>query len=130
MNDIYLPADPDLPEVDFRFSCHRLRLSGHSFSSNPSAFYVPLNAAMMSYLGRTRSASIHVELQPDGFDLPSQHVLRNMLGMLERASLFGNEVRVIWQHAPEDLLSRDLGLDMLEECIALRGEVRAASPRA
>ena len=130
MNDIYLPANQGLPEIDFRFSRHRLRLSGHSFSSNPAAFYAPLNAAMMSYLGRTRSDRIHVELQPDGFDLPSQQVLRAMMGMLDRASLLGNEVRVVWQHAPEDLLARDLGLDMLEDCIALSGEVRVARRRS
>lgn len=130
MNDIYVSPRAGLPEVDFRFSSHRLALRGHSCPPSAAAFYGPLGGALMAYLARTRGSRIRVEVSPAYFDGNSRHVLRGLLGMLDAAWVNDNEVVVDWHYDPVEPGMREFGLDLADEFIMLRYRLIPQGPRA
>lgn len=128
MNDIYVAPRAGLPEVDFRFSQHRLALRGHSCPPSAAAFYGPLGSALMTYLARTRGCRIGIEVSPAYFDGNSRHVLRGLFGMLDAACIDDNQVVVDWHYDPAEPGMRDFGLDLADEFIMLRYRL-APQPR-
>lgn len=129
MNDIYVSPRPGLPEIDFRFSQHRLALRGNSYPASATAFYGPLGSALMNYLGRASGNSIRLEVAPALFNASSKRMLRGMFGMLDSACIRGNRVVVEWHYPPDELAMRDLGIDLADEFIMLECRlIEKASP--
>ena len=62
MENLYIPATASEPEVDFRFDTHSLTLKGESFPENAAAFYVPVIAAVESYLAGRSDTTIQVNV--------------------------------------------------------------------
>jgi len=125
MQDLYIPAERDKPEIDFKFSRHHLLLRGESFPENALAFYGPVVAALMGYLGETKDAQITVDVELRYFNSSSTKILLNVFRMLDRASSNGNTVFLNWRHDPEDDTVAEFGSDIasdfstLEYCAVL-----------
>lgn len=75
MENLYIPATPSEPEVDFRFDSHSLTLKGESFPENAAAFYVPIIAAVESYLAGRSDTTIQVNVTLAYFNSSSTKML-------------------------------------------------------
>jgi len=120
MQDIYIAAERDKPEVDFRFSQHRLALRGESFPENALAFYGPLVSSLMGYLGATRNQDITVDIALRYFNSSSTKILLNIFRMLDQASSNDNVVHLNWYHDPDDDTVMEFGNDIAQDFITLR----------
>lgn len=119
MQDLHIPAERDKPEVDFRFSRHRLALRGESFPENALAFYGPVVSALMEYLGATHNTEITVDIELRYFNSSSTKILLNIFRMLDGASSNGNTVHLNWHHDPEDDTIAEFGNDIASDFITL-----------
>jgi hypothetical protein len=120
MQDLYIPAERDKPEVDFRFSQHHLSLKGESFPENAMAFYGPVVAALMDYLAQTRDAEITVDIALRYFNSSSTKILLNVFRMFDQASSNDNTVTLNWVHDPEDDTIAEFGADIANDFVTLR----------
>lgn len=119
MQDLYIPAERDKPEVDFKFSQHRLGLRGESFPENALAFYGPVVSALMEYLGATKDSEITVDIELRYFNSSSTKIMLNIFRMLDQASSNHNTVHLNWHHDPEDDTIADFGNDIAADFITL-----------
>jgi hypothetical protein len=119
MQDIYIAAERDKPEVDFKFSQHHLLLRGESFPENAMAFYGPLVAALMDYLSQTRDTEITIDIELRYFNSSSTKILLNVFRMFDQASTSGNTVTLNWRHDPEDDTIAEFGNDIASDFITL-----------
>jgi hypothetical protein len=113
--DIHLPAEHDKPEIDFRFSQHRLAIRGESYPENAAQFYSPLVAAVGAYLGATQGAQITVDVDLIYFNSSSTKVLLGLFEMLNKAGE-RNKVVLNWHFDPEDETVQEFGADLAEDC--------------
>ena len=60
MENLYLAATADSPEVDFRFDTHELTLKGESYPENAAAFYGSIIRQLHDYLASC--SGVHVVL--------------------------------------------------------------------
>ena len=120
MHDLFIAAERDKPEVDFKFSQHHLRLSGESFPENAMAFYGPLVAALMDYLGQTKDTNITVDIELRYFNSSSTKILLNVFRMFDQASTSGNTVTLNWRCDPEDDTIAEFGNDIANDFITLK----------
>lgn len=119
MQDIYIAAERDKPEVDFKFSQHHLLLRGESFPENAMAFYGPLVAALMDYLEQTKDTEITIDIELRYFNSSSTKILLNVFRMFDQASTSGNTVTLNWRHDPEDDTIAEFGNDIAQDFITL-----------
>ena len=117
--DIFLPAEKDKPEVDFRFSQHHLTLRGESYPENAAAFYGPLLAALQDYLDGCQNAAITVDVDLVYFNSSSTKMLLNLFERLNEAAEAGNAVTLNWHFDAEDETVREFGDDLAEDYTAL-----------
>lgn len=127
MDDLYIPPERDKPEVDFRFSEHRLALRGESFPENAVAFYGPVISPLMNYLGATRDAEITFDFALRYFNSSSTKILLQMFRMLDQASSNDNTVFLNWHHDPDDDTVLDFGNDVASDFITLQYRAVAAA---
>ena len=120
MHDLFIAAERDKPEVDFKFSQHHLRLRGESFPENAMAFYGPVVAALMDYLGQTKDMGITVDIELRYFNSSSTKILLNVFRMFDQASTNGNTVTLNWHHDPEDDTIAEFGADIANDFITLK----------
>lgn len=113
--DIRIPAEHDKPEIDFRFSQHRLAIRGESYPENAALFYTPLVGAVGSYLGATQGAQITVDVDLVYFNSSSTKVLLGLFEMLNRAGEH-NRITLHWHFDPEDETVQEFGADLAEDC--------------
>ena len=119
MQDLYIAAERDKPEVDFKFSQHRLALRGESFPENALAFYGPVVSALMEYLGGTRDQDIVVDIELRYFNSSSTKILLNIFRMFDQASSNDNTVHLNWVHDPDDDTVLEFGNDIAQDYITL-----------
>lgn len=115
MQDIYIEATPTSPEVDFRFSEHRLRLQGESFPENAAAFYGPILDALQTYLSSRQPARIDVTVSLLYFNSSSTKVLFTLFEKLHDATLGGAQIDLYWQHDEDDDTIQEFGDDLHED---------------
>lgn len=119
MEDLYIAPERDKPEIDFKFSQHRLMLRGESFPENAVAFYAPVVSALMNYLGATREQEIVVDFELRYFNSSSTKILLNVFRMLDQASSNDNQVHINWRHDPDDDTVLEFGNDIAADFITL-----------
>lgn len=57
MENLYIPATNETPEINFNFSEHKLHMSGESYPENAMAFYAPVRASLQNYLSQPHGVS-------------------------------------------------------------------------
>lgn len=120
MQDIYIAAERDKPEVDFKFSKDHLALRGESFPENALTFYGPLVASVIDYLDTARNKDIVVDIELRYFNSSSTKILLNLFRIFDLASENQNVVHLNWYHDNEDDTILEFGNDIAEDFISLR----------
>jgi SiaC family regulatory phosphoprotein len=115
MDDVYLDATRHTPQVDFRFSEHRLRLSGEAYPENAAAFFAPLIQACDSYLHEDGETPVVVDLSLRYLNSASTKLLFHFIAVFDKAASAGRKVVIAFEHDPEDEMliefAEDLALD-------------------
>ncbi|MEW6765613.1 MAG: DUF1987 domain-containing protein [Pseudomonadota bacterium] len=114
MQDLHIAATSTSPEVDFRFSEHRLSLTGESYPENAAAFYGPIIDALRDYLDQTADQVIEVVVELKYFNSSSTKVLFNIFDLLHAAT-GANTVNLKWCHDEEDDTVLEFGNDLHED---------------
>ena len=128
MQDLYIPASNETPEVHFDFSAHRLALRGESYPENAMAFYAPVRASLAGYLERVPAGgAIDVEIALRYFNSSSTKLIRALVAMLNAAAAAGRRVRLAWHHDADDDMMIEFGADLREEHDAIEFRTVAAA---
>ena len=120
MENLYIPATASEPEVDFRFDTHSLTLKGESFPENAAAFYVPVIAAVESYLAGRSDTTIQVNVTLAYFNSSSTKMLFNLIEALNKAAQAGRQVDLHWYHDEEDDTLFEFRQELRDDFPALR----------
>ncbi|QWT46305.1 DUF1987 domain-containing protein [Azospira inquinata] len=115
MDNLYIPAGRDTPEVDFRFDAHRLSLAGEAYPENAAAFFGPLLAATRRYLQQRDGRPLEVHIDLAYFNSSSTKVLFDLFSLLDQAAARENGVQVVWHYDPEDEMSLEFEQDLAAE---------------
>ena len=103
MENLYLAATADSPEVDFRFDVHHLVLRGESYPENAAAFYSDIIRRLKDYLaGCADGATVTVDVALIYFNSSSTKMLFALFDALNAAAERGVRVVLNWHRDPED----------------------------
>lgn len=119
MENLFLPATPSTPEVDFRFDQHQLTLKGESYPENAMSFYGSLLTRVGQYLAACRSTDISLNISLAYFNSSSTKLLFSMLEAFNDAAKAGNRVTLNWYHDAEDETLYEFGQEICEDYPAL-----------
>jgi DNA modification methylase len=120
MTDYFLAATCNTPEVDFRFSQHRLSLKGECFPENAALFFGDLLERTASYLAGLHNTDVNLHIRLAYFNSASTNLLYKWIAEFNRACDNGNFVMLHWHHDAEDDTLQDFGMDIKDEFGALR----------
>lgn len=116
MENLYIPPTNETPEIDFRFSEHRLHMRGESYPENAMAFYAPIRASLHDYLASAPAAGdveAHFELKY--FNSSSTKLIRSLIALMNEAAQGGKRIVTHWHHDPEDDMMCEFGSDLKDE---------------
>lgn len=102
MDDLFICGTASCPEVEFRFSEHRLILKGESYPENAAAFYGPLIERLKDYLDKLQNNEVTVDVALRYFNSSSTKILFNLFGLLNEAAGAGNSMVVRWHYDQDD----------------------------
>jgi hypothetical protein len=120
MENLYLAATADSPEVDFRFDAHELALKGESYPENAAAFYGSIIRQLQDYLASCGDGTtITVDVALIYFNSSSTKMLFAFFDALNSAATRGVRVVLNWYHDPEDDTIGDFGGELRDDFTAL-----------
>ena len=120
MENLYLAATADTPEVDFRFDAHTLSLTGESYPENAAAFYGPILKRLQSYLVTcSEGDTITVDVALVYFNSSSTKMLFSFYDALNGAAKLGVRVVLNWHRDPEDDTIAEFGEELRDDFTAL-----------
>lgn len=120
MENLYLAATADTPEVDFRFDAHSLSLTGESYPENAAAFYGPILKQLQSYLVTCSDGdTITVDVALVYFNSSSTKMLFSFYDALNGAAELGVRVVLNWHRDPEDDTIAEFGDELRDDFTAL-----------
>ena len=120
MENLYLAATADTPEVDFRFDAHSLSLTGESYPENAAAFYGPILKQLQSYLVTCSDGdTITVDVALVYFNSSSTKMLFSFYDALNGAAELGVRVVLNWHRDPEDDTIAEFGEELRDDFTAL-----------
>ena len=129
MQDLYIAATAETPEVKFMYSAHSLSIQGESYPENAMAFYAPLRAGLQSYLAQiSDQAPVEVHFSLKYFNSSSTKLLRSLISLLNDAAKDGKQITAHWYHDPEDDMMLEFGEDLQDEFGALHLNVTPFEP--
>jgi hypothetical protein len=112
MDDLFIAATRQSPEVDFRFSQHSLRMAGEAYPENATAFFAPLVQACDAYLTASGDAPVTIDLALRYLNSASTKLLFQFVGLFDRAASTGRKVAIVFQHDPEDDMLIEFAQDL------------------
>ncbi len=110
MEDLYIinnHTDSSTPNVEFNAKTGVCVLSGEAFMEQPYFFYKPLSDWLETYIKEVRGG-LFFDIKLTYFNTSSSKFVLDMLRLLKKYQLSGNEVKVRW-------FLRKLDEDMREE---------------
>ncbi|MDY7578214.1 DUF1987 domain-containing protein [Herbaspirillum sp. RTI4] len=116
MDNLFIAASASSPEVDFRFSEHRLSLKGESYPENAAAFWGGIIAAVRDYLAQKNpdeAIAVHVALAY--FNSSSTKMLFSLFDTLNEKAKTGTPVALNWYHDAEDDTIFEFGQELHED---------------
>jgi len=120
MENLYLAATADSPEVDFRFDTNELMLKGESYPENAAAFYSGIIKRLKDYLaGCGEGTVVTVDIALIYFNSSSTKMLFAFFDSLNAAAKRGVRVVLNWHHDPEDDTIGDFGGELRDDFTAL-----------
>jgi hypothetical protein len=120
MENLYLAATADSPEVDFRFDVHKLALKGESYPENAATFYSDIIRRMQGYLaGLDGATTVTVDVALIYFNSSSTKMLFSLFDALNAAAKRGAHIVLNWHHDPEDDTIEEFGFELRDDFTAL-----------
>ena len=120
MENLYIAATADSPEIDFRFDTHELALKGESYPENAAAFYGGIIKRLREYLGTLpNAATITVNVALVYFNSSSTKMLFGLFDALNAAAESGHWVILNWHHDSEDDTIQEFGFELRDDFPAL-----------
>jgi hypothetical protein len=121
MDNLYLAATADSPEVDFRFDTHELALKGESYPENAAAFYGGIIRKLQDYLGGCgEGTTITVDVALIYFNSSSTKMLFSFFDALNAAAKRGVGVVLNWHRDPEDDTIGEFGAELRDDFTSLQ----------
>jgi len=119
-SDLHVAATGTSPEVDLRFSEHRLALKGESYPENAAAFYGDLVARVRAYLtGLAGAGEVTFDVALTYFNSSSTKMLFALFDALNEAAAAGTRVVLNWHHDVDDDTIEEFGAELHEEFPAI-----------
>lgn len=126
MDNLYIPATPSSPEIDFRFSDNSLTLTGESYPENAAAFYNGIIASLRQYLGDSAQENgITLNVNLTYFNSSSTKMLFTLFGALNDKAASGTAICVNWYRHADDDTMREFGQELQEDFPHLKFEDHA-----
>ena len=102
MQDLFLPATRQTPEVNFAFSRHSLSLIGEAYPENATAFFTPLGQAIDGYLAEGADAPVSMKLALRYMNSASTKMVFQMMAILDGYAAKGPKITILFEHDPDD----------------------------
>ena len=116
MENLYIPATNETPEIDFCFSEHKLHMSGESYPENAMAFYAPIRASLNDYLTTAQpQGPVEAHFSLKYFNSSSTKLIRSMIALMHESAHSGKRIVAHWYHDPEDDMMLEFGQDLKDE---------------
>ncbi|MEO6689891.1 MAG: DUF1987 domain-containing protein [Dokdonella sp.] len=109
------------PEVDFRFSEHRLTLKGESYPENAASFYGEMIERTRTYLAALPEGQVvTIDVSLSYFNSSSTKMLFGLFSTFEEACRRGIVVILNWYHDAEDETMEEFGAELHDEYPSLQ----------
>lgn len=108
MNNLYVKGNSKTPEIDFNKG--KLKISGRSIPEDALTFYQPVIKWLENYITQPEK-STEVSISIEYINSGSNRFLYNIVKILEKCYLDGNEVIISWYYEEDDDTIQNLGLD-------------------
>ena len=115
MDNLYIPATNETPEINFRFSEHQLHVSGESYPENAMAFYAPIRASLHDYLAAQPQGEVEAHFALRYFNSSSTKLIRSMIALMHDSAQAGKRIVTHWYHDPDDDMMSEFGNDLKDE---------------
>lgn len=122
MDNLFLRATPETPEVDFRCDAGQLSLTGESYPENAPAFYTAILERIDAFARATRGRNLQVEVALTYFNSASTRMLLRLFLLLDACAQAGNSVHVRWVFDAEDDTMGEFADELRADCPHLRIE--------
>ena len=119
MQDIYLARTAVTPEVNFKFSEHKLSMTGETYPENSNDFFHPLLFSLKQYLGSVDGQEVRFDFRLTYFNSAATKMLYNMFELLNNSACTNNRVIMNWHHDDEDDTIREFGEDVKDDYRAI-----------
>nr|WP_320134013.1 DUF1987 domain-containing protein [uncultured Holophaga sp.] len=115
MENLHIPSAERSPEVDFRFTEHRLALRGEAYPEDAAAFFGPILRALATHCEGASGQELRMDFQLGYFNTSSAKALMNLIQLLEQAARNGAQVDIHWHYAEGDDVIQEFGEDFSSE---------------
>uniref|UniRef100_E6QRA6 SiaC family regulatory phosphoprotein domain-containing protein n=1 Tax=mine drainage metagenome TaxID=410659 RepID=E6QRA6_9ZZZZ len=116
MNNFYIKATEDSPEVNFDFDNHILHIAGEAYPENAVKFFYPIITNLNNYLQATSEREIAVNFHLIYFNSASTKMLHSIFGLLNKnAQSNMNHIVVNWHHDEEDDTVLEFCMELKED---------------
>lgn len=129
MENLYIPATNETPEINFCFSDNKLHMSGESYPENAMAFYAPIRASLQNYLSNTQEqGEVEAHFALKYFNSSSTKLIRSLISLMHDSAQAGKRIVTHWYHDPDDDMMSEFGNDLKDEFRMLDIRVVAMEP--
>lgn len=116
IKDLYIQANSDKPEIDFKFSNNTLTMSGESYPENGVEFFRPIMDELNGYLSTLNNIAIEFNFKLVYFNSVSAKFFFSLFGSLnEYAKSNPDCVTLNWMHHEDDDTMLEFGEDLHED---------------
>ena len=112
MHRVRIRGSQRTPEIDFDFHSNLFRIMGESYPENVAEFYDEYVDKFATHLIKSRGASIKFTFELNYFNSSTARVIMELLEMMEKAALEGNQVVIYWLHDKEDDYMQEIGEEL------------------
>lgn len=120
-DDLFIPEAEASPEVDFRFSEHRLALKGESYPENAASFYAETIERTRMYLATVAEDQVvTIDVALSYFNSSSTKMLFGLFSTFQDACTRGVVVILNWHRDAEDDTMEEFGAELHDEYPSLQ----------
>ncbi len=103
MEKLIIAPTQDTPGIHFDAATNVLELSGRSYPDNVFAFYEPVFSWLNAYASALNPAPITKFIfKLEYFNTASAKIIFDILHVLDRIKVKGNEVQILWYYKNDD----------------------------
>lgn len=119
MKNIFISRTAMSPEVDFRFTEHKLHLTGEAYPENANEFFHPILKGLESYLKNHDGQTIEFHFKLTYFNSAATKMLYKIFELLNESASKNNRIILNWFHDEEDDTIQEFGEGVKEDFMAI-----------